>query len=144
MARLQGSAGEVRPDLDAEALDLVAQLVDRARLEAHLEVRHTHRAVLVHRFGQLLGWAGDRAARHLPIWLADVHRLGDDTDLGLGAGAHLVAVSAEVGDRVRHLLARCPLRDPAIAARCDPAQRGAARPADPARWAPPLARPRPP
>src|SRR3954467_11495596 len=48
MARLLGSAGEVRPDLDAEALDLVAQLVDRARLEAHLEVRHTHRAVLVH------------------------------------------------------------------------------------------------
>jgi len=35
---------------------------------------------------------GDRAARHLPTGLADVHRLGDDTDLGLGAGAHFVPV----------------------------------------------------
>src|SRR5437763_4941498 len=129
MARLLGSAGEVRPDLGAEALDLVAQLVDRARLEAHLEVRHTHRAILVHRFGQLLGRSGDRAARNLPDGLADVHRLGDHADLGLGAGAHLVPARSEVRDRVRHLLAWRPLRDPAVAARRDPPERGAARPA---------------
>src|SRR5262249_5519016 len=129
------SAGEVWPDLGAEALDLVAQLVDRARLEAHLQVGHAHRAVFVHRIGELLRRPGDRAPRHLPIGLAHVHRLGDDADFRLGAGPGAITMRPEVVDRVRHLLARRPLGNPSVAALGHAPQRRAARAADPDRRA---------
>src|SRR5262249_56044145 len=108
------------------------------------QVRHAHRAVLVHRLGQLLGRARDRAPGHLPAGLADVHRLGDDADLGLGAGPDPVAVLPEVRDRLRHPFARRSLRDPSVAALGDPPQRRAARPADPDRRAGPVHPPGPP
>ena len=65
----------------------------------------------------LLRRAGARVLRQLPVGVADVEHLGDHPDVERLAGPHAVALLLDVGDRLRHLLLRRPLRDPAVAAR---------------------------
>ena len=63
------------------ALDLVDQLVGRARPEAHLHLSHPERGVLAEHVGQLLRRPGEGVRSRRPSRVADVHRPDQPTDV---------------------------------------------------------------
>src|SRR5262249_37124438 len=78
-------------DLAPECLDLIAQLVARARAEAHAAEVRAHGRELAERRGDRLGAPRDAAGRHLEARLPDIEPRAVGADLDRVVAANLSA-----------------------------------------------------
>src|SRR3954471_17575604 len=92
-----------------------------------------HLDVLTQRLTDLRALAGHRALAGVEVRFADVERLGQRADLERFLAGRL-ARSGELRDLLAHCVAADALRQPAVAALDDSAQRRAFPPANPDRW----------
>src|SRR2546426_3963443 len=125
------ATSQVRRDLAREGVDLLEQLVGRARPEADAHVAHAERSELEEQAGELLAGAAPRVRPEVERRISDVEPRAVGADLDRLVAADAAYVSDRLGESHR----RDALREPPVPA-LGRAAEGAARGAPDPYWRP--------